>query len=178
MKEPYPLRPFLLADTQRLQDLFGQSIEELTAEDYDEDQRLAWMSSAADGEAFGRRLAAALTLVVEVEGEILGFASLKGNREIDMLYVHPYAAGQGVGGTLIDALEKLARARGTDKLTVDASDTAYDFFEYRGFAPVRRNTVTIDDVWVSNTTMEKDLAAAPAGRSGAGRREKTGRTEP
>ena len=43
MSDDFPLRPFLPADTMALRDLFAQSIEELTAEDYDEDQRLAWI---------------------------------------------------------------------------------------------------------------------------------------
>ena len=51
-----------------------------------------------------------------------------------MLYVHPAAAGQGVGAMLIDALEKLAGARGAAKLIVDASDSARGFFEKRGYA--------------------------------------------
>ena len=45
-------------------------------------------------------------------GSPVGFASLKGAEHIDMLYVHPAAAGHGVGSMLIDALEKLAAARG------------------------------------------------------------------
>ena len=58
-----------------------------------------------------------------------------------MLYVHPAAAGQGAGAMLRDALEKLAAARGSKELTVDASDTARGFFERRGFVAKTRNTV-------------------------------------
>ena len=58
MSDDFPLRPFLPADTMALRDLFAQSIEELTAEDYDEDQRLAWISTAEDADAFAKRLAA------------------------------------------------------------------------------------------------------------------------
>ena len=36
--------------------------------------------------------------------------------EIDLLYVHPAVAGQGVGTMLCDAIEKLAAARGTPQL--------------------------------------------------------------
>ncbi len=164
----FPMRPFLLADTPRLQDLYAQSIEELTADDYDEDQRMAWIERAADAEAFAARLSKALTILVEVEGDILGFASLtetadKVRRDIDMLYVHPYAAGQGVGSALVDAMEKLARARGAESLGVEASDTAQDFFERRGFQGVRRNTLPAGDVWLTNTTMIKPLVTKPAG---------------
>jgi len=163
MSQSHPLRPFLPVDVARLQDLAAQSIEELTQDDYDEDQRLAWMSRVADAQAFAQRLARNVTLVVETEGEILGFASLKDNREIDLLFVHPYAAGEGVGTTLLDALERLAAARGTEVLTADVSDTAHDFFESRGYAPVQRNNVPIGDVWLANTTMSKSLKRKQAG---------------
>ena len=42
---------------------------------------------------------------------------------------------------LYDAIEKLAAARGAAHLSVDASDTAREFFVHRGFAPQQRNTV-------------------------------------
>ena len=58
---------------------------------------------------------------------------------------------------LIDALEKLARARGAKRLTVDASDTARPFFEKRGFQAERRGTLALGGEWLGNTTMEKRL---------------------
>ncbi|MFA5958236.1 GNAT family N-acetyltransferase [Hyphomicrobium sp.] len=156
-EEDYPLRPFLPADAMALRDLFAQSIDELTVDDYDEDQRIAWASSAEDADEFRARLAAALTLVVQLEGEYLGFGSLKDNKTIDMLYVHPDYAGEGVGTALADALEKIAGARGAEALTVDASDTAVPFFERRGYVAAQRNSVPRDDQWLSNTTMIKRL---------------------
>lgn len=158
MSDSFPLRPFLPADTMVLRDLFAQSIEELTVDDYDEDQRLAWAASAEDAEAFQVRLGGMLTLVVQVDGEYLGFGSLKDNKTIDMLYVHPDFAGEGVGSAIADALEKIAGARGAETVTVDASDTAMPFFEGRGYTAVQRNSVPRDDQWLSNTTMIKPLA--------------------
>jgi putative acetyltransferase len=173
MTEPLPLRPFLPADTVPLQDLYAQSIEELTQDDYDEDQRLAWISLAADPIAFAKRLSAGVTLVVERDGELLGFASLKDGKEIDMLYVHPYAAGEGVASTLLDALERIAKARGAKALTADVSDTAHDVFESRGYVPTRRNNIPIGDVWLANTTMSKTLETG-AGSSAVGEKDKPG----
>lgn len=152
-----PLRPFLPADTMALRELFAQSIEELTQDDYDEDQRAAWASAAEDAAGFAKRLAAATTLVVHVEGEHMGFASLKDNKILDMLFVHPHYAGEGVGTALCEALEKIAAARGAEALTVEASETAVLFFEARGYVPMKRNSFPIDDVWLTNTTMKKDL---------------------
>ena len=157
-KTIHKLRPFLPADTKALQDLFAQSIEELTADSYDEEQRTAWVETAEDAAKFGARLTAGLTLVVGSGGDYQGFATLKDNTLLDLLYVHPFSAGQGVGTTLVDALERIAAARGSTEITVDASDTALPFFEKRGYVATQRNARNLGDVWLSNTTMKKPLA--------------------
>ena len=151
------LRPFLPEDVPVLAAIFTASIEELTGEDYSEAQQQAWMASAED-EEFGKGLASDLTLIATLEGSPVGFASLQGKDHIRMLYVHPAVAGQGLATMLVDALEKLAGARGAKRLRADVSDTAQDFFRKRGFAPYRRNTVQRGGEWLSNTTMEKTLA--------------------
>jgi putative acetyltransferase len=152
------LRPFVPADTPLLAEIFRASIEELTGEDYSAAQQAAWMSVAEDEDAFGARLAKRLTLVGTLDGSPVAFASLEGPEHIDMLYVHPAAAGQGVGTMLVDALERLAGARGAAKLTVEASDNAREFFAMRGYLPQQRNTVLRGDEWLANTTMEKPLS--------------------
>ncbi len=103
--------------------------------------------------------ASQLTLLGTLGGSPVGFVSLKDGNCIDMLYVHPAAAGQGVGALLIDAIEKLAAARGANKLIAEVSDTALPFFKQRGFVEWRRNTVPLGNEWLANTTMEKTLAA-------------------
>jgi putative acetyltransferase len=153
------MRPMLPADVPMLAEIFRASIEGLTADDYSEAQRKAWAGAAEDEEEFGARLAGELTLVATFGGAAVGFAALAENMRIDMLYVHPAAAGQGAGAMLCDALEKLAAARGTKELTVEASDSARGFFEKRGFVPRTRNTVLLAGEWLANTTMTKPLAA-------------------
>ena len=153
------LRPFLAEDTALLREIFRDSIEELTGDDYSEAQREAWASVADDEKAFGKDLAGQLTLIATLEGSPVGFASLEGKDKIGMLYVHPAVAGQGVGATLVDALERLAGSRGVGKLKVDASDSARGFFEKRGYVAQQRNTVTVAGEWLANTTLQKQLAA-------------------
>ena len=156
------LRPFLAADTPVLAAIFVAAIEELTGDDYSEAQQEAWTGAADDEEQFGRRLAGQLTLVATLQNSPVGFASLKGADHIDLLYVHPSAAGQGVASMLIDALEKIAGGRGAKSLTVDASDTAQEFFAKRGYVAKQRNTVTLNGEWLANTTMQKNLAEGAA----------------
>src|SRR3984885_12892148 len=142
------LRPFLAADTPVLAAIFAAAIEELTGEDYSEPQQ-AWAAAADDEEQFGRRLAGELTLIATLQNSPVGFASLKGADHIDMLYVHPGAAGQGVASMLCEALEKLAGGRGAKTLAVDASDNAEGFFLKRGYVGLQRNTVTINGEWLA-----------------------------
>jgi putative acetyltransferase len=151
------LRPFLAADTPVLAANLAASIEQLTGEDYSEAQQQAWASAADDEEKFGKRLASELTLIATLQNSPVGFASLRDADHIDMLYVHPGAAGQGVASMLCDALEKLAGGRGAKNLTVDASDNAEGFFRKRGYEPRQRNTVTVNGEWLANTTMQKTL---------------------
>jgi putative acetyltransferase len=156
------LRPYVPADARRCAEIFRASIEELAAEDYGEEQREAWAAKADDEQAFGARLAEALTLLAMIDGAIAGFASLKGADFIDMLFVEPEFARQGVGRTLVDALTRLAQARGAKSLTTEASDVAKPLFERQGFTAQKRNLVRIGDEWLANTTMTKSLGAESA----------------
>jgi putative acetyltransferase len=157
------LRPFLPADVPMLAAIFVAAIQELTGDDYSEAQQEAWAAVAEEEAAFGEKLASELTLIATVQNAPVGFASLRGNDHIDMLYVHPSVAGQGVGAMLCDALEKLGGARGAKTLSVDASDNALDFFRKRGYVARQRNSVTVNGEWLANTTMQKALGDGEAG---------------
>ena len=156
------LRPFLPADVPMLAAIFVAAIEGLTGDDYSEAQQEAWAAAVEDEEAFGQKLVGQLTLIATIQSAPVGFASLRGADHIDMLYVHPSVAGQGVASMLVEALEKLAAARGAKHLAVDASDTAEPFFKKRGYIAMQRNTVTVKGEWLANTTMQKPLAASAA----------------
>ena len=156
------LRPYVPADAKRCAEIFRSSIDELAADDYDADQREAWASAADDEAAFGARLVGMLTLIAVIDGAAAGFATLKGGDVIDMLYVDPEYARQGAGGALVDALTKLASARGAKRLTAEASDAARPLFERLGFRAEKRNLVRVGEEWLANTTMIKSLGAEEA----------------
>jgi putative acetyltransferase len=159
------LRPYLPADAARCVAIFRDSIETLASDDYSEDQRRVWAATADDAAVFGTRLGKSLTLVATLSSQTIGFGSLKGADVIDMLYVDPDYARRGVGAALIDALTRLAAARGAEKLTTEVSDTARALFERHGFLAQRRNMIQLGGEWLANTTMIKTLTTAgPASR--------------
>ena len=159
---PAGLRPFLPGDTPALASLLSAAVFELMEDDYDSDQLEIWAAPADDENALAKRLSGALTLIAERDGEPVGFIALTDNRVIELLYVRPDVAGQGIGTMLCDAIERLAGARGAKILTADASDTALNFFRNRRYIARRRNTVPHGAVWLGNTTVEKNLAEATA----------------
>src|SRR5262249_33768800 len=132
------LRPFLPADASLLAEIFRASIAELTGDDCRAAQQEAGAAAADDEAAFAARLAEAVTLLGTIDGSPVGFASLAGGERLDMLYVHPAVAGQGVGTMLVDALERLARGRGAARLTADVRDSAPGFFRPPGLSPRQR----------------------------------------
>ena len=104
-----------------------------------------------------KRLSEQLTILAIVEGEPVGFGSLRGKDELDLLYVHPDVVRNGVGSMLVDALEKLAGARGATAMLTNSSETARPFFEKRGYLAQSRNTTNIGDEWLVNIAMRKEL---------------------
>lgn len=152
------LRPMLPPDAPLLAEILRASVTGMTADDYTEAQQNAWASAAEDEKAFANKLSGQLTLIATLSGSPIGFISLAGVDVIDMLYVHPAAAGQGAGSLLADAIEKLAGSRGAGTLKVDASDSASGFFQKRGYVAQQRNTVLRQGEWLANTTMHKQLA--------------------
>ena len=156
------LRPYLPADAPLCAAIFEASIEELTTDDYTEAQRDAWIAGL-DEDTLAARLAKQLTLIGTLGETPVGFASLKDGKHIDFLYVHPSAVGHGVASALMEALEKLAAARGATKLTAEVSDTAQHFFARRGYVAQTRNTVPRGNEWLANTTMQKVLGETPKG---------------
>ena len=91
--EPSRMRPYLPADAPVLAEIFRLSIEELTGDDYNEDQQRAWASIAVGRSRNSRQNSPKqLVLIATIGGEPVGFASLEGTDHIDLLYVHPAIA--------------------------------------------------------------------------------------
>jgi putative acetyltransferase len=163
----FPIRPYLPTDAPALAEIFREAIWELAVEEYDDDQRAAWMAAAEDEDDFAERLANQLTIVALDAGEPAAFISVKDNTHIDLLYVHPGFAREGAATVLLDAVTRIAQARGAPALTTDASDNAKPFFEKHGFVAQQRNMVMREDEVLGNTTMRKELAPSASGAPGS-----------
>jgi len=151
------LRDYRASDTDALIALFRDTVRTVNAADYSEAQVLAWAPDEIHSEDWQRRQARNETFVAEIEGKIAGFAELEDGRHIHMLFVQKGHQGHGVASGLLAHIEKLAKGRGTSRLSTDASITARPFFERRGFAVLEPQTVSLRGQDFRNFRMEKRL---------------------
>ncbi|HWG90387.1 MAG TPA: GNAT family N-acetyltransferase [Candidatus Thermoplasmatota archaeon] len=151
------LREAVPGDAHRIHAVFVAAIRHLAADAYSPLERAAWAAARSE-DAFRESLSGRQewTLVAEEGGRLVGFGSLLG-REIQMLYVHPDAAGKGVGSALLAALEKQATALGHHRLRLRASLNAEAFYASRGYTAVERGVRRLDGgislgyVWMEKT---------------------------
>lgn len=101
-----------------------------------------------------QKLADSIGLVAMVNSQPVGFITAIGTH-IDLLFVSPDRARQGIGGALIEALCVQYPAQ---ILTVDASITAKPCFTAHGFKVVAEQRVAAHGEWFINYRMEKRVA--------------------
>jgi GNAT superfamily N-acetyltransferase len=89
----------------------------------------------------------------EQEGVLLGTIGLEGDKVCNF-FVSPNRQRSGVGGKLLDFVEKQARAEGRRRLTVDSSLTAVSFYRAKGY---RRTGEQENRSFGRTITMEKSL---------------------
>jgi putative acetyltransferase len=151
------LRPYHASDATSLVDLFRASVRSIAARDYRPSQIRAWAPDNLDEEKFGQRCAAKTTWIAEIDHRIAGFSDLEPDGHIDMLYVHPNFQRRGVARTLLDHIEKTARALDLHRLYTEANITARPVFEAFGFHVVVPQTVTLRGQSLTNYRMQKQL---------------------
>lgn len=150
------------ADIPACHALFVEAVHVLGRRHYHAEQCAAWAPPGPMPDAlriaWAGRLARATGLkAVGADGVLAGFAWLSGDGEVDMLFVAPWAAGQGVASRLVAELEGIARQAGLAELTAYASHTARPVFERAGFVVEAGHLVRRDGVAIDNWIMKKVL---------------------
>lgn len=151
------IRPGEPADAAALSALYAASVRELGARDYSPAQVEAWASLTPSAEGLAARMADGRTRLVAVRQAVVGFIDIEPDGHIDLLYVAPEAAGQGVARLLLDTAEALASAGGATRLYAEASETARPVFERLGFSVTARRDFEVAGVAIHNWAVEKPL---------------------
>ena len=152
------LRPYTPADAPALAALYARSVRHFGPRAYNPEQVEAWAATACAEKTAARCADGRTVLVAEgPEGTLLGYGDMEADGHLDFLYTAPEGEGQGVGSALYAALEDVARAQGSARIVVEASELARPLFERRGFTLTRRNDFEVAGVPIHNYSMEKAL---------------------
>ncbi|MGE8300150.1 GNAT family N-acetyltransferase [Sphingobacterium paramultivorum] len=151
------LRKGILQDLQEILILFSGTIETVCADDYNNEQIVAWISSVNNHDRWHRLIEDQYFIVAVLNQKIVGFASLAHGDYIDVLYVHKDFQRQGIAQQLYNALETVANAHKNTILTADVSKTAKPFFEANGFKVTAEQIQIRTEVEIPNYNMKKDL---------------------
>lgn len=118
------LRPYRESDAGETLDVFRRAIRTTASRDYDAEQVAAWASDDIDPVRWATRRRTSRTHVAEVDGRVVGFTDIDDHGSVDMLFVDPDFARQGVASALLDWVVAAARDLDVTELTTHASLTA------------------------------------------------------
>ncbi|WP_148715989.1 GNAT family N-acetyltransferase [Chitinolyticbacter meiyuanensis] len=149
------LRTFQPADAPALRAVFHASVHQLASRDYSAEQCRAWAPEHYDAAAWAARFAGLTTWIAEISGRVAGFASLRDDGYVDLFFVAPDFAGQGVGRDLMHVVLERGSKLAVDQLWADVSETARPFFIRHGFVPQARQAVKRLGVQLHNYRMTR-----------------------
>ena len=158
------LRPFDAADAAATWEVFHAAVRRTALAHYSSEQVAAWAPNEVDADRWARRRAAAWTRVAVKGAQVAGFADLTDAGELDMLFVHPDCAREGVATRLVVAVVTEARQRGLSRVEVRASRVLQPLLERLGFVldedhPDDR----IGDQVLANASLHLPLRTEPTG---------------
>lgn len=147
------LRPAQPSDLSAILELFAGTIEIICSADYTTDQRNAWQASVENSARWMAKINRDDFWVAETDTILSGFASLKNNNYIDLMYVHKDFARIGIASLLLKKMLDLATSTSSEKVFSDVSITAKPFFEKHGFTVIKENHLILRGVAIMNYRM-------------------------
>ena len=151
------IRLFQKQDSDRIAQLFHDTVREVNIRDYSPEQVQAWAPEDLYLSDWTEDCTNSFTYVAEEDSEIIGFAQLEANGQIDCFLCHKDYHRCGVGTRLYRAIEAKALELKIDCLFVEVSITARAFFKSRGFKVMKEQQVSCLGKRLTNFEMEKSL---------------------
>ncbi len=156
------LRPFILSDLEQTVSLFTQTVHIVSSSYYSPEEVEAWAPSHPDMNTWCDFFSDRYTLVMDVEGKIVGFGCLgiAGNT-IDMLFTHHEHQCEGYGSAILSALETEALQRGHNEVFLTTSATAWPFYQKRGYTYCQSEKKTYGTIVFDCQILHKALPVFP-----------------
>lgn len=152
------IRRYRSEDAPATLEIFLAAVTETASADYSPEQIQAWARpDRRETSDWDTARSTRNTYVAVIGTEIAGFSDVSETGYIDMMFVSPKHARQGVARTLLMEMERRARDLGVGRLTADVSITARPFFERFGFAVIVEQHPVVEGVQMTNFHMAKSL---------------------
>ena len=152
------IRPYTKADKAACGNLFYNSVHTVCAKDYTKEQLDIWAPEVSKSGNFPRPLEDNFCFVALIDHQIVGFADITKEGYLDRFFVHKDFQKQGVGKTLLKAIEDQASHLGLKQIVLEASITARPFFEKAGYKVTLNQQKEIKGVLIKNFKMQKNIS--------------------
>ena len=130
---PMTLRPFQPSELEQLIGVYRAAIHTLAAPFYTPAELSAWAPPTMDPDQWRQRLASVRAIIADEDGIVAGFLAYDLTGHIDMLFILPPFARQGLATRLYADAEAELRKAAVSRAFVEASLAARPFFERVGF---------------------------------------------
>jgi putative acetyltransferase len=143
-------------DIEKSIKLFRDTVHNVNAKDYTQEQLDAWAPEVVDY-ARWNTLLDNISYIAEDNHDVVGFGDVTKYGYLDRLFVHKDYQGKGVATQLLKKLEDKAKQLGVKEIATETSITAQPFFEKHGYAIYLRQTKELRGVKLVNVVMKKKI---------------------
>ena len=151
------IRQFRHGDEAALFHVYFTAIHEIACRNYTPEQIDAWAPADLNMDLWANKVQEIRPFLVELDGEIVGYADVQPQGYIDHFFVSGAHPRQGIGTLLMARIHEEAESLGLSELTSDVSKTAEPFFALHGFKVTERRLPMRRGVSIPNALMRKQL---------------------
>ena len=149
------LRQITIKDQLELKKVYFDSIQSLDERIYTKEQKRAWSSQAWDNQNFNKSITQGKGWLLSKNEEIFAFATRYPKNRISLFYCKAKFQRKGFGSKLLYKLEEDAKGEGLDALSTEASLISYKLFLKKGWEIVRKEKITINNIFFERYKMTK-----------------------
>jgi len=149
------LRQITIKDQLDLKKVYFDSIQSLDENIYNQDQKIAWSSQAWDNPNFDKSVTKGKGWLLSEKGIVIAFATRYPNNRIALFYCRGKFQRKGYGSKLLNKLENEAKKEGLDYLLTEASLISYELFLKNEWKILRKEKVTIKNIFFERYKMVK-----------------------
>lgn len=135
------IRPALDSDALTFLEILNSSIREVASDDYPPEVIESWAIPIDEKSlaSYANNSEGELRILAELDGQAVGLgATVILNNELRACYVAPRGLRQGVGSSIVQELERMAKAEGLTYFQLNGTITAEPFYHALGYSSLGR----------------------------------------